>query len=240
MGCHAMWEWLINNHPVNTTISSLLQLNINGDKGIGLAILTQWNCWIVGELTYCLVISCVHPCTPLYSWINLSRSILFFFRDPPSNCSKNGTPLLFQWWPCGRVSPWVGGTVLLRWTHPQTRGYLLLPQHATLLAEHCWKAGGFPVPGSRRQIINRFMLSALIMQPTLVVDWPIKQTTSHLLIWAGQISFHGIKLLSSLENWNSLVSRSGAFCSWCKSWSHFCNRNQMSMIDCSPSIIPKI
>ena len=153
---------------------------------------------------------------------------------------RNGTPLLFQWWPCGRVSPWVGGTVLLQWTHPQTRGYLLSPQHATLLAEHCWKAGDFPVPGSRRQIINRFMLSALILQPTLVVDWPIKQTTSHLLIWAGQISFHGIKLLSSLENWNSLISRSGAFCSWCKSWSHFCNRNQMSMIDCSPSIIPKI
>ena len=64
-GCHAMWEWLINNHPVNTTISSLLQLNINGDKGIGLAILTQWNRWIVDELTCRLVISCVHPCTPI-------------------------------------------------------------------------------------------------------------------------------------------------------------------------------
>ena len=128
---------------------------------------------------------------PLYSWINLSRSILFFSRDPPSNYSKNGTPLLFQWWPCGRVSPWVGGTVLLRWTHPQTRGYLLLPQHATLLAEHCWKAGDFhPVPGSRKQIINRFMLSALILQLTLAVDWPIKQT--HLLIWAWLMSFHGM------------------------------------------------
>ena len=177
---------------------------------------------------------------PFYSWINLSRSILFFSRDPPSNCSKNGTPLLFQWSPCGRVSPWVDGRVLLQWTHPQTRGYLLSPQHATLLAEHCWKAGDFPVPGSRRQIINRFMLSALILQPTLVVDWPIKQTTSHLLIWAGQMSFHGIKFLSSLENWSSLTCRSGAFCNWCKSWSHFWNRNQMSMIDYSQSIIPKI
>ena len=64
-GCHTMWEWLINNHPVNTTISSLLQLSINGDKGIGLAILTQWNHWIVDELTCCLVISCVHSCTPI-------------------------------------------------------------------------------------------------------------------------------------------------------------------------------
>ena len=86
----------------------------------------------------------------------------------------------------------------------------------------------------------RFMLSALILQPTLVVDWPIKQTTSHLLIWAGQMSFHEIKFLSSLENWSSLTCRSGAFCNWCKSWSHFWNRSQMSMIDCSQSIIPKI
>ena len=48
------------------------------------------------------------------------------------------------------------------------------------------------------------------------------------------------KLLSSLENWSSLICRSVAFRSWCKSWSHFWNRNQMSMIDCSPSIILKI
>ena len=153
---------------------------------------------------------------------------------------RNGTPLLFQWWPCGRVSPWVGGTVLLQWTHPQTRGYLLSPQHVILLVEHCWKAGDFPAPGSCTWIINSFMLSALILPPTLVVDWPIRQTARHLLIWAEQMFFDGMP-----SSFPRLRAEAPSFSvrerlAFCKSWSHFWNRNQMTMIDCSPSIIPKI
>ena len=184
-----MWEWLINNHPVNTTISSLLQLM--GTKRLGwlyplnetAGLSMNWHV-ISSSLAYTHV-------PPLYSWINLSKSFLFFSRNPPSNCSKKWDASYFQWWPCGRVSPWVGGTVLLQWTHPKTREYLLSPQHVILLVEHCWKEGDFPAPGSRTWIIYRFMLSALILQPTLIVDWPIRQTASHLLIWAGQMSFDG-------------------------------------------------
>ena len=40
-GCLVMWEWLIYNHPVSLTIFSPLQLNINGEKSVGLTISSQ-------------------------------------------------------------------------------------------------------------------------------------------------------------------------------------------------------
>ena len=135
-GCQAMREWLIYNHPVNPTISTLLQ-RTNEEKSVGLTISTQWHPWIVDDLACCLVTSCVHPCAPI---IQLNQPLqvnpAFLSWPLPVTVQRAGKCLLFQRWPYGQVLPRVGGTVLLQWTRPRTRGCLLLPQHVTLLAEH--------------------------------------------------------------------------------------------------------
>ena len=148
---------------------------------------------------------------PSYSWINLSRSILLFSPEPPSNCSKSWEASSFP-----AVALWPG--VSLSWRNSPAsvnsstnKGMSPFASTCNLTgwAQPCRKAGEFPAPGSHRQIRNRFMLSALILQPTLIVDRPIKQATvgnilasrisrvllcallnksSQSLIWAGQMS----------------------------------------------------
>ena len=216
-GCQAMREWLIYNHPVNPTISTLLQ-RTNEEKSVGLTISTQWHPWIVDDLACCLVTSCVHPCAPI---IQLNQPLqvnpAFLSWPLPVTVQRAGKCLLFQRWPYGQVLPRVGGTVLLQWTRPASvnsstnKGMSPFASTCNLTgwAQPCRKAGDFPAPGSHRQIRNRFMLSALILHPNLIVDRPIKQATvgnilasrisrvllcallnksSQSLIWAGQMS----------------------------------------------------
>lgn len=122
-----MREWLIYNHPVSLTIFSPLQLNINGEKSVGLTISSQWHPWIVDDLACCLVTTCVHPRGSHHTAEStFPGQSCFSLLTLPVTVQRAGKPLPFQWWRCGQVLPW---------TRPRTRGRLLLPQHVTLLAE---------------------------------------------------------------------------------------------------------
>ena len=139
------------------------------------------------------MLSCHHLCTltgfPSYSWINLSRSILLFSLDPPSNCPKSWVASSFP-----MMVLWPG--VALSSSSNKGMSSLASTCNLTGWAQPWWKEG-------RRlscpRIRNRFMLSALILQPTLIVDRPIKEAafgnilaSSQSLIWAGQKSSQGI------------------------------------------------
>ena len=234
-----MWEWLINNHPVNTTISSLLQLM--GKKRLGwlyplnetAGLSMNWHV-VSSSLAYTQV-------PPLYSWINLSKSILFFSRNPPSNCSKKWDASSFP-----MMALWPG--VPLSWRNSSTSVNSSINKGISSFASTCNLTGWTLLKGrwlSYPRIMHMDHKQLYAFCPNSAANfscWLTYQTNRKpftYLCWADVLR-RNAKLLSSLANWSSLIFRSGAFCSWCKSWSHFWNRNQMTMIDCSPSIIPKI
>ena len=119
------------------------------------------------------MLSCHHLCTPTgfpsYSWINLSRSILLFSLDPPSNCPKSWEASSFP-----MMALWPG--VALNSSSNKGMSSLASTCNLTGWAQPWWKEG-------RRlscpRIRNRFMLSALILQ--LWID-PSKKL--HLVIYS--------------------------------------------------------
>ena len=185
-----MWEWLINNHPVNTTISSLLQLM--GTKRLGwLYPLNETAGLSMNWHVVSSSLASTHV-PPLYSWINLSKSFLFFSRNPPSNCSKKWDASSFP-----MMALWPG--VPLSWRNSSASLSSSTNKGISSFASTCNLTGSTLLKGRwlscpRITHVDHKQLYAFCPNSAANFScWLTHQTTaSHLLIWAGQMSFDGM------------------------------------------------